>query len=430
MKRALRSTAGQTATYAGATAAASAANGLSKGLLAAVLSVSNFGAFAVGQTILMYASMFCEFGLFLPAARACAAADPDEQHEIIGAAFVLFLPVAAVFVLVILAASLFVNQLFHVDLADALRITAPLAIGWPFAYVGLQLAQGVGRLHVSALTSLFASALFLCALIGTRLLTGHTTVTGALVLQSLTLLAGGGALVVWLSPRFVGVRERIKILVRGARAYGFQVYVGRVLSVGTYNMDVLMLAALTSARVVANYALAGAIASAVGLPVTGLGNALFSRLTRSSRLEGSWLGLSWALGLASVPVTWGLTQIAVGTVFANSYAPAVALVVPLALAQAVRGVTGLYNSFLSAHGRGRELRNAAIVLTLSNVVLNFALIPIFGAQGAAWASVLALLANWFAHTVGYRQVIADEADTDKSGIVLASRADDQTVSQP
>ena len=274
MKRALGSTAGQTATHAGATAAASAANGLSKGLLAAVLSVSNFGAFAVGQTILMYASMFCEFGLFLPAARACAVSGPDEQHEIVGAAFVLFLPVAAVFVLVILTVSLFVNQLFHVDLADALRITAPLAIGWPFAYVGLQLAQGVGRLHVSALHGCLASALFLCALIGTRLLTGHTTVTGALVLQSLTLLAGGGALLVWLGPRFVRVRERIRILVHGARAYGFQVYVGRVLSVGTYNMDVLMLAALTSARVVANYALAGAIASAVGLPVTGLGNAL------------------------------------------------------------------------------------------------------------------------------------------------------------
>ncbi len=76
---------------------------------------------------------------------------------------------------------------------------------------------------------------------------------------------------------------------QGAKDYGFQVYVGRVLSVGTYNMDVLMLAAFTSAEV-ANYALAGAIASGVGLPVTGFANAMFSRLTRSPRLERIWLG--------------------------------------------------------------------------------------------------------------------------------------------
>ena len=149
--------------YAGATAAASAANGLSKGLLAAVLSVSNFGAFAVGQTILMYASMFCEFGLFLPAARACCGlTDTDEQHEIIGAAFVLYLsrggglrPQSS------LTVSLFVpTQLFHVDVAMALRITAPFRLAGLSHTSGLQLRSGCRPALCIALTSLLASAFF------------------------------------------------------------------------------------------------------------------------------------------------------------------------------------------------------------------------------------------------------------------------------
>jgi O-antigen/teichoic acid export membrane protein len=75
------------------------------------------------------------------------------------------------------------------------------------------------------------------------------------------------------------------------------------------------------------------------------------------------------------------------------------------MAEAMRGTTGLYNAFLTAHARGRELRNAGMVLTISNVILNFALIPPFGAAGAAWASVLALVANLGAHIIGYRRVV-------------------------
>ncbi len=92
-------------------------------------------------------------------------------------------------------------------------------------------------------------------------------------------------------------------------------------------------------------------------------------------------------------------------VFSSGYSGVYPLVLPLALAMMVRGVTTVYNSFLSAHARGRELRNAAAVLTISNVVLNLALIPPFGALGAAWASFLALVLNFLAHVVYYRQSV-------------------------
>jgi O-antigen/teichoic acid export membrane protein len=414
---------GQTATYAGASAAASVATGVSKGLLAAVLSVSAYGAFALSQTLLAYVTLFCEFGLFVAAARLSAlASDSDQRREIVGAAVVAYVPVAAIFVALILGSSLFVDQVFHVHVAGALRLVAVLAIGWPFTFVGLQLAQGVGRLHVSALTTLLANVLFLCALFGMRAASAHTPLALVLGLQSVSLLIGGSLLVRWLRPRFKNLRGRITNLVNDAKRYGFQVYVGRVLALATYNMDVLMLAAMTSARVVAYYALAGAIAAAAGLPVTGLATATFSRMAWSDRLQTSWLTFSWWVGLATVPVVWALTSVAVGTVFSSEYSPVVGLVIPLALATTVRGVTGIYNSFLSAHGRGRELRNAGIVLTGSNLVLNFALIPPFGAQGAAWASLIALLANWGAHVVGYRHVVAESRSN--SAVTAFRRADE------
>jgi O-antigen/teichoic acid export membrane protein len=103
---------------------------------------------------------------------------------------------------------------------------------------------------------------------------------------------------------------------------------------------------------------------------------------------------------------WLLAEPVIRIFFSPRYEAAAALVLPLALAQLVRGTTGIFNTFLTAHGRGADLRNAGLVLTFSNVAFNFMLIPSFGASGAAWASLLALVANLVAHVVFYRRSFA------------------------
>jgi O-antigen/teichoic acid export membrane protein len=204
---------------------------------------------------------------------------------------------------------------------------------------------------------------------------------------------------------FSGARIYVREILRDARRFGLNMYAGRVLSMGTYNMDALMLGAFAGARQVGYYAIAGSIATATGLPMNGMTAALFPRMTRKRELADRWLLTAAGTSIVVLVVAVGLAGPVIRMVFSDRYAPAIALVGPLVLAQGIRSVTSVYNGFLAAQGRGRELRNAAFVLTASNVVLNFALIPPYGAMGAAWASVAALVANLFAHHVGYRRYI-------------------------
>jgi O-antigen/teichoic acid export membrane protein len=176
-------------------------------------------------------------------------------------------------------------------------------------------------------------------------------------------------------------------------------------------MDVLMLGAFTTATSVAYYSLAGAIAAASGFPVIGLSTALFHRMVGRGEIKRQWLLVAWAVGLSSAALAWVFAAPFIDAVFSHRYSPAVRLVAPLALAQAIRGVTSVYNSFLSAQARGTELRNTGVILTFSNIVLNFALIPPFGATGAAWASLIALIANLFAHVFYYRRSLANGRDS-------------------
>lgn len=410
MSTSLRSvTARQTTIFTATSGLTSLLGGVAKILLAGTLSPVAFGSFALATSLLEFVGLFFEFGLFLPAARLAALAEAAFRREIIGAALALFVPVGLLCCTTVLVLSFFVDAIFHVDAGDGLRTVAPLAAVYPFAFVSLQLAQGVERLHVYSVTSLLGPAAFTLALVLAYTLSVHMTVSLSLLLRSSALTVGGVTFVMWLRPSFAHWRRHMTTLVRQGRQYGFAVYTGRVLSIATYNMDVLMLGALANARAVAVYTLAGAVASAFGLPAIGLANALFARMTRSARLRARWLGAAWAAGAVGALAAWLACLVLTEVVLTESYRPILTVVIPLALAQIVRGVTSMYNSFLAAHKLGRELRNAGLVLTIGNVLFNVALIPSYGAMGAAWASLLALIANLATHVAGYRRFVLSGA---------------------
>jgi O-antigen/teichoic acid export membrane protein len=400
-------TLGQGVFFASATAVVSLLSALIKALLARHMSATSFGSYSFALAFLLLTALAFEFGLFLPAARLAAKADPTERREILGASLLTYAGVGAAFCVVVFGSSFVVDSWFHVDAAFALRTTAAVAFVYPFVEVARWLAQGADRLHVYSISIVFAQILFAVSLVALVRVDDHPGIALPLLLQALAMAVGWVVFVLLIRPLFRNTRPYVRLLFQQARAFGFQVYVGRLLSVGTYNMDILMVAIWTNPRQVGLYALAGALAGASGLPVAGVANALFGRMVRTATLRTQWIALAWAIGLVFAAAVWIGARPFFRLVFSSEYVDAARYVLPLALAQAVRGVTGIYNNFLSAQGRGRDLRNAALLLAGSNLALNFALIPPYGAMGAAWASLVALLVNYIAHVYFYRKSVDD-----------------------
>jgi O-antigen/teichoic acid export membrane protein len=392
----------QAAVFTASSVLTSAVGMVAKALLARSMSPAEFGAFSFAVSFLMFVGLFFDFGVFLPAARMAALGGAAERRRVVGAALLLFVPVGIACSLTVFALSYGVDSWFHVHVGDALRIVAPFAFLYAFTQVSLPLSQGLDRLNAWSVSGVVGQLLFLGA-IAVIVAWAVVDVTLLLVLRAGGLLVAAGILVVWLRPSFREPMLHARRLAGDARAYGFQVYVGRMLSIGTYQMDVLMLAAYSNATSVGFYALAGAVSYALGLPVLGMATALFPQLAGATELRRRWILISTGVGAAALLGALVLARPVITLVFSDRYAAAAALVGPLVAAEAVRGVTSVYNTYLSAQGRGRELRNAALVLTCSNVVLNIALIPSFGAMGAAWASLLALGANLLAHVVVYER---------------------------
>jgi O-antigen/teichoic acid export membrane protein len=379
---------------------------LSTVVVARALSTGAFGTQSFVISFLTFAALFFDFGLFLPAARLTARSSGRARQQMVGAALLAFAPVGLLFFVTVFALSFFVDAWFHVHAGHVLRLISALSVVYPLGFIGNYLAQGVDRLHAYSITSAASQVLYLLGVIAAPLLHEKLTLSLVLEIRLLTLAATSIALMVWVAPRFGGALAKIRLLLHDAREYGFQVYIGRVLSMATYNMDVLMLGAMTDARTVGYYALAGSAAYVVGLPVHGLSAALFSRMTGSTRIDPRWLAFGWASGFACAVAVVVLSHPLIPWLMSKRYDGAIGLIPPLALAEVVRGVTTVYNTYLSAQGSGKPLRNAALILTLSNLAFNFALIPPFGALGAAWASLAALLVNLGAHMLFYWRSLA------------------------
>jgi O-antigen/teichoic acid export membrane protein len=393
----------QTVLYTGGTGAATALSGIAKIILARRMDPSAFGSFSFCLSFLSFAALLFDFGLFVAAARRLARSAEEERSELVGASLALFVPLAIAFGVAIFALSFVVDDVFHAHASTALRVTAPLAFAWAFPAFGEQLGKGTGRLHVFSISSLIGRAALVAALAALAVAGARFSTTMAVAVNSASMALSTVILAVWLRPTFRRVREHVRTFLADTRAWAFQVYVGRFLSIGTYNMDVLMVTAFSTSRETGFYSLAAALTGFLGLPLNGLAAALFPRWAARDEIETRWLAIAWAIGAANVVFVVILAPLAIRLAFGASYGPAAALAIPLALAQAVRGVTTIHVSFMSAQGHGRQMRNAALILTGANLVLNFALIPPFGATGAAWASFVALVVNYGGYRHYYSQ---------------------------
>jgi O-antigen/teichoic acid export membrane protein len=262
------------------------------------------------------------------------------------------------------------------------------------------LAQGLQRLHIASVSTVL-SQLLIVAFFILIVTSGNLSASGALFLRSLAQLLVLLVATLLLRPIFRETQRWIRAILKQAREWGFNAYVGRILSVGTYNIDVMMLGIWASSQSVGFYSLAASLAAASGLPVGAMAPALFPKMARADAIARRWLVAATTLGAGSAIIAWALAEPVIRLFFSARYVPAAGLVLPLALAQFARGVTGIFNAFFNAHGMGREQRDTGLILTASNLILNFLLIPPFGASGAAWASLLALLVNLLGYVVLY-----------------------------
>ncbi|HNC06485.1 MAG TPA: hypothetical protein PLS38_09300, partial [Solirubrobacterales bacterium] len=294
------------------------------------------------------ASIF-EFGIFYPAARLTALSETKvEQRKWMGAMLIAYIPFGAVYVATIMFLSMFVDSVFNVNASHALLVSAPFAFAYPFVLVVESIGRGTGRAYLPPLMSAIAGVIMLAGLAAFIFIEDSLPLGFVLALRGGSFIAGGVAVALLVRPLFADLRSRWNRMWSETRSWGAKVYVGSLLAMATYNLDVLIVGALADTQQVASYGLAVAGASLIGLPAIALATALYSRMARLDKLDRRPVELL---------VLWGMTATVVGAVFAAIVIPkylnpeleeAAILVIPLGLAATVGSINTLISFYLSA----------------------------------------------------------------------------------
>jgi O-antigen/teichoic acid export membrane protein len=171
--------------------------------------------------------------------------------------------------------------------------------------------------------------------------------------------------------------------------------IGMIFSVLYFRLDVIMLQLLTEEKVVGFYSAAYKFLEVAVILPHSLMLVLFPTLveefyTDQSRFQNSYkkaLVIYSTIGGTIALVLWGLSDEIINLIYGEKYFPSIGILEILSGAVFLFFINYLLSNVLITSGR--EMINLwnLVGATALNIILNLVLIPLYGAIGAAWATL-------------------------------------------
>jgi O-antigen/teichoic acid export membrane protein len=352
-----------------------------------LLGAEDFGRFMFLYSVSAYMAMFFDAGTSVAAGRLLALSNQEaEQRQVLGTWLSLFGLLSLAYAATLLLVALCIDRMFPFHVGRILGFCALPAIGFPLQNALRDILQGIGaHLRLSFLYVVPWGGLLIG--LGVLKLTGKVSLLAVCLTLTASFFVSGVAALLTLKPRFSRQRAWNSSLWKETKRFGFHAYLARLVGTGTYQLDTPLIAYFArDPASVGFYGLAKGMAAPIALLTSSLGVASYRRLASSKRLprETLWWGLlllmTACLGvlLLGKPVVTGLLP--------KSYSGVLPLLYVWVGVAFVQGCYQLPNQFLSAQGEGVILRTMALKFSAVNLILNFSLIPVWGAMGATLAS--------------------------------------------
>lgn len=193
-------------------------------------------------------------------------------------------------------------------------------------------------------------------------------------------------------PSFRHLRQRFRQLNVENRQYGIQVYWGSVCGVSLGYLAGITLGWFGKDNTeVGLFSLALAITGPLAMLPMIIGTVFFRRFANSNRIESRVIWFTLLLTSGSFLAFALLIHPLVSLLYSKDYASVAGYSIWLAGGACLNGIGDMFNRFLGAHAKGKELRNGAIMCGMILLVGNLAGVYFFGIQGAIQTRNLAYL---------------------------------------
>jgi O-antigen/teichoic acid export membrane protein len=209
-----------------------------------------------------------------------------------------------------------------------------------------------------------------------------------------------------INPSVRNFKARIRDIVFYNREYGFNVYLGSVFAVGFSQLTGVLISYFAYDNSGVGYF---SLATTIAMPLSFIPNVIatthYKDFSISKNIPRKLLLLTVIISCIALLLTLLLVHPFIKYFYGPEFYPVISLTYVVSFGVILNGLADFINRFLGSHGMGKALRNSAIIVGFSLLILNIIFIPRFGETGAAYTKLLSGLIYLLSMYWFYRKLI-------------------------
>ena len=370
-----------------------------------ILGAQSYGDFKFIFNLLSFIFSFLTFGFLYSGGRLIAQKENDSiNHKLMSNLLIITAYMSILFLCIIFAFSYLQDIIYTNDLGYLIRIILPLLFVLPFQRSIENILQGDNRIYTLSIFRLGPKALYLITAVLLNLIL-PLNLLYALLLNFSTLAIFIILIILRIKPELKADRKILSLIWQENKIYGFHVYIGSITGVASSYLAGLSLGYFVDNINVGYFALALTATMPLTMIPNAIGTTFFKEFAKLNKIPSK---VFFYTGLLSISVLI-IFLFSISAIVDFLYSEEFKMIVPLSYFTSIgaifHGVGDLFNRFLSAHGKGKEIRNSNFQIGIVNVLGYVFLIYFFGVYGAAITKLLAGLVYFIIMIFYYSKLI-------------------------
>lgn len=383
-------------------------------LAARSLTPEMFGTLSLAVSIVSTLAYFLDFGVSFAGSNIInqyqSANDVSGIRSFLGLYFLLQIAFAFIAAIALGAVTIAID-VTKPELAQLIFAALPLGCFFSSQIYLTNLLKG-GRLLKSLIAFMLVETV---VLLSTPFLTASGLASPVNLVRIYFGSVPAGIAVVFLlaRPTFNGLSDKMIELKQKLRSYGFRVYASSMLAQLTFYLDSLLIGFFHENRQVGIYNLGMMVINIVFLFSHSYSQANFHAFSQARVIPRHVLKVNLAWLLVTVTVGLIIKNWVISMFFGPAYADVSTVLWILLPAVFFKALYQPYILFLHAHSVAK-ISSVETKLSFFNLAVNLALIPPFGVQGAAVATLLSFVAYFVMILLLYRTTTAGMKSAEQS----------------
>lgn len=387
------------------------------------LGPSAFGDFKFMTYVFSLAMVICTFGFFQAGNRAIVLSnDKFKTRELYGSMVIVLGGLFAVMSTALIIYTLVDNNIEEKGLRSVLLLVIPFT--WIFLLMNYfeVLFQADNRISLLGKSRLYPKLLFFAVTFffyfvfagykGDRLLMIWILFMGSHV-------AGFLYILYQVHPVFSNMKERLKEIFHFNKTYGFNVYIGTLFNVAMNSLSGMLISYFgVDNSGVGFFSLAMTITEPLNFIPNVIATTHYKEFASKTHIGRRLTLVTIGVSVAALLLCWILVGPFINIFYGEEFKPVVILTIIGSLGIITHGLGDFYNRFMGSHGKGKALRNSAIIVGIVIFICNFTLIPAFGEKGAAYTRIISGLTYLLSMLWFYKKLVKrlKEEKKDESSI--------------